>query len=104
MQINVAQLLKAPVGTIRYNTVDERLARLDDQTILTAPVTGQVKLSRTNRGLLADARFKTAAQQQCSRCLEDYAEPIEISFDEEYIPVVDVATGLPVKIPHESYA
>jgi len=101
---NVAQLLKAAVGTTREYEVDEQIPTLDDEIQLTEPVRGKVRLTRTNRGILVNARLHTAARLQCSRCLELYVEDLPIRFNEEYIPVVDVVTGLPTHIPHESYA
>jgi len=102
--INVAQLLKAAVGTTRELDVDEDIATLDERVQLARPVLGKVRLTRTNRGILVSARLRTAAKLECSRCLEVYVEDLPIRFDEEYIPIVDVVSGLPTHIPHESYA
>jgi uncharacterized protein len=104
MIFNVAQLLKAAVGTTRDYDVDEWIPSLDDRIELTKPVQGTVRLIRTNRGILVSAKLYTAAKLECSRCLEAYVEDLPIRFDEEYIPVVDVVSGLPTHIPHESYA
>jgi uncharacterized protein len=41
---------------------------------------------------------------ECSRCLELYVQDVPIRFAEEYIPTIDVVTGFPTDIPHESYA
>jgi uncharacterized protein len=101
--INVAQFLKSEVGTVRHVNIDETIPRLTDQIELTAPVHGDVELIRTNRGILARANLTTAAHLECSRCLEIYFEPLRIDFSEEFIPVVDVETGLPANIPHESH-
>ena len=104
MIFNVAQLLKAAFGTTRDYDVDESIPNLDDQIELTEPVTGRVRLTRTNRGILVNARLHTAARLECSRCLEAYVQDLPIRFNEEYIPVVDIVSGLPTHIPHESYA
>ncbi len=104
MVLNVAQLLKAAVGTTREYDVDEQFPVLDERLQLVEPVRGKVRLTRTNRGILVTARLRTAARLECSRCLDVYVENLPIRFDEEYIPVVDVVSGLPTHIPHESYA
>ncbi|HLH73373.1 MAG TPA: DUF177 domain-containing protein [Chloroflexota bacterium] len=104
MIFNVAQLLKAAVGTTRTYAVDESLPQLDEGIQLTELVRGTVQFIRTNRGILVNARLKTAAKEECSRCLDVYVEPLNIRFSEEYIPIVDVVTGQPTHIPHESYA
>lgn len=101
---NVAQLLKAAVGTTREYDVDEPIPRLDERIELTETVRGKVRLTRTNRGILVDAKLHTAAKLECSRCLDVYVENLPIRFEEEYIPVIDVVSGLPTHIPHETYA
>ncbi len=104
MIFNVAQLLKADVGTTRRYAVDEWVAPWTDQVVMVAPVEGAVEFIRTNRGILVRARMTTSVQLDCSRCLEVCVEHLPIEFAEEYIPTIDVATGLPAKVPHESYA
>lgn len=104
MLFNVAQLLKAAVGTTRTYDLEEWLPKLDEQTSLVEPIHGTVKFTRTNRGILVDARLTTSAKLECSRCLDVYVEHLPINFCEEYIPVVDVETGHAVDIPHEIYA
>ncbi len=101
---NVAQLLKAAVGTTREYDVDEPIPTLNEHILLTEAVRGKVRLTRTNRGILVDAKLHTAAKLECSRCLDVYVENLPIRFEEEYIPVIDVVSGLPTHIPHETYA
>ena len=103
MLINVAQFLKSDIGTIRYVEIDESGPPLVDEAELTAPVRGSVELIRTNRGILARANLTTSVRLECSRCLELFVDRLAVSFSEEYVPVVDVETGAPTKIPHESH-
>ena len=42
---------------------------LPDDLVLAAPIDGAVRLSRTNRGILADADLTTSIEGACSRCL-----------------------------------
>lgn len=98
MEYNVAQLMKGPVGAVRRYDVDEWLPTIE-QYASTEPVRGHVKLTRTNRGVLVELQATTALQLQCSRCLEDLVCPLEIGIREEFLPTVDVVTGLPVDIP-----
>ena len=65
-------------------------------------MTGTARLVRTNRGLLVSARLQTAVELECSRCLELYPQELRIKFDEEYIPIVDVETGLPANVPRDA--
>jgi uncharacterized protein len=104
MLINVAQLLKSDLGTIRHVDVDETISLPTDQIEFVGPVRGTAELIHTNRGVLVRAQLKSAARLVCSRCVEAFVDPLAIEFVEEYIPVLDVNTGAPTNIPHESYA
>ncbi len=95
MIFNVAQLLQSPIGTTRQYDVDESLPALED-TPLTEPVRGHAKLVRTRRGVLVETDLSTAARLQCSRCLEDVVAPLKLHVEEEFVPSIDVNTGLPV--------
>lgn len=95
MIFNVAQLLKAPIGTTRQYDVGEPLPATEDNP-LTEPVRGHVKLVRTRRGVLVEASLSTTARLQCSRCLEDAVAPLSLQIEEEFVPTIDVNTGLPV--------
>ncbi len=88
MRINVAQQLKQSVGYVRRYQIDERSPFLK----------GEVRLLRTNRGILATVRLKTKVRSVCSRCLEEFESPLTVDFEEEYFPSRDVLNGssLPV--------
>lgn len=63
---------------------------------LAEPVTGELVLSRTNRGLLVRADARTAYDTTCSRCLRSLAVPIDLRIDEEVLPSVELTTGQPI--------
>lgn len=62
----------------------------------TRDLEGTLRLTRTNRGLLVRGRLKTAIAQTCSRCLRDIEWPVELDIDEEALPTIDIASGMPV--------
>jgi uncharacterized protein len=93
---NVAGLLADPVGTDRTFEVEAETVELPDDLVLSAPIRGRVRLSRENRGILADVQLTTALVGECARCLRPLSTPIEIDLEEEYLPSVDLATGRPV--------
>lgn len=97
MQVNVAQLLKSPIGAERSYPVDE-LVEINDDDIR---VRGDIKLIRTDRGILASANLKTEIEVECSRCLEPFLYPANVRFEEEYFPTIDVISGLSIEIPEE---
>jgi uncharacterized protein len=93
---NVTGLLSDALGANRvYDIADARID-LPDDLELAAPIAGQIRLTRTNRGIIADARLSTALAGECSRCLRPAVTPIDIRLDEEYLPSLDLATGKPV--------
>jgi len=102
--INVAQLLKAEVGATRQYEVSGSIGALSDSAYCTEPVHGTVKLMRTNRGVLVRANLETSVRLECSRCLEAFVHHLPINFSEEFIPKIEVTTGRPALVPHESYA
>jgi uncharacterized protein len=57
-------------------------------------VEGDLRLTRTNRGVLVRGVLRSAIAQSCSRCLRDIEWPVEIELEEEALPVIDFATGL----------
>lgn len=101
---NVAGLLADAVGEVRDLDVDVASVELPDDLVLAEPISGHIRLSHENRGILASVRLSTALAGECARCLRPLATPIEIRLDEEYLPSVDLATGRPVTIDDEPEA
>ncbi|MFH1651888.1 MAG: DUF177 domain-containing protein [Chloroflexota bacterium] len=97
MQINVSQLLKATTGTTREYEVDET----GDEGDAGIPLKGMVHLTRTPRGILVKAKLDTMIDLNCSRCLTKFRHPLRLDFEEEYIPVLDVSTGIRLAPPGE---
>ncbi|MCL4394879.1 MAG: DUF177 domain-containing protein [Chloroflexi bacterium] len=101
MEFHVAGLLKEPLGATRRYELAEEVGRLDEQLTATEPVKGQVKLTRTKDGILVEAELRSALLVTCSRCLVDFSAPVEVKFREQFQPVVDVETGLPLPGPED---
>ena len=93
MWINVAQQLRAPIGTMRSYEVNEVIDVVGDGG---SRVQGEVSLMRTNRGILAKATLNTEVELTCSRCLNSFSFPLTLSFEEEYFPTTDMASGAPL--------
>jgi len=92
----VAGLLAEPAGTIRDIAVASPPLDLGPDLRQTRGVDGDLRLTRTNRGLLIRGRLETAIEQVCSRCLRGLEWPVEIEIEEEALPSIDLATGLPL--------
>jgi uncharacterized protein len=110
LTFNVAGLLAEPAGTIREYEIsspplDLRLALDEDSQDdmdepeplrLISNVGGPLKLTRTNRGLLVQARLRTSLAETCSRCLREIDWAVEFDIDEEALPSIDLASGQPL--------
>lgn len=98
---NVAGLLSEAPGAERDYDVDAVRIDLGEDLALAGPIEGRARLLRTNRGILAAANLRAALALQCSRCLRDIAQPVEVAFQEEYLPSLDLATGRPLETADE---
>jgi DUF177 domain-containing protein len=101
---NVAGLLTDLPGSERMYQVDDVTIPLPDELALARPISGQVRLTRTNRGILADARLHTALAGECARCLRPATTPVDVQIEEEYLPSLDLASGAPVSTADEPEA
>jgi uncharacterized protein len=97
----VTGLLAEPAGSVRVLTVDAPPLDLGDELHETRGVTGELRLTRTNRGLLVEGRLSTAIAQLCSRCLKDLDWPVFLDLEEEALPSLDLATGKPLDVGAE---
>ncbi len=93
--VNVAQLLHAPVGTTRSYPLHEQEPDLAQELALLTPIVGTMKLTRTNHGIVADVSYTVDVEQECGRCLDPARSTVRSEVSEEFLPSVNIATGLP---------
>jgi uncharacterized protein len=98
LQVNVSQMLKGNVGDRRIIAIDDDVA-IDENC--SARVTGEAKLTRTNRSILVQANVTTAVPAECARCLERYSCRLQFKFEEEFFPTTDVNSGAALPEPEE---
>ena len=91
MHYNVSQLMREPSGSRRAYDLDEAFQLAGDQRV--CHVTGRVSLMRTDKGIWASARLNSRVQDICSLCLSDCEQPVHMTVEDEFFPVVDVGTG-----------
>ena len=96
--VNVAQLLHAPVGTTRSYPLDEHEPELARELSLHSPIVGTLKLTRTNHGILAEVHYAVDVEQECGRCLDTARTTITSDVSEEFLPSLNIVTGLPETI------
>jgi uncharacterized protein len=89
----LAGLLAEPAGTERRYELHGMTIPLPDELRLVEPIEGRVRIARTNRGVIVDAKLETAIAGSCSRCLRDIEIPMSVELREEVLPSVDLATG-----------
>ena len=98
MQINVSQQLKESIGATREYQVNE----VTDIAGNNSRVQGEVRLTRTDRGILVQGTLDTEVELTCGRCLTGFTYPLTLSIEEEYLPTTDVVTGAQQSLSEES--
>jgi uncharacterized protein len=91
MQLSVLRELRQRVGSVSICDIQEQLVRLNDVEL--RGVTGALTLLRTDIGILASFVASATIQENCARCLTQVECALDITFEEEYIPVIDAETG-----------
>jgi uncharacterized protein len=98
LEINVAQMLKGSIGT-------EKIVPVSGSVEITgfgeSTVDGKLKLTRTNRSILVQGTLQAQVKAICARCLTAFDCPLELKIEEEYFPMTDVNSGIPVPEPEE---
>jgi uncharacterized protein len=98
LEINVAQMLKGSIGTEKTVAIS---GCVDITGFGESPVEGKVKLVRTNRSVLVQGTLHTRVKSTCSRCLAEFDCPLSLNIEEEYFPMTDVNSGVPMPEPEE---
>jgi uncharacterized protein len=91
MQVNVAQLLKGNIGSVRDYDVDGTIDVTGNGNA--SPVKGKLSLTRTDRSILVRGVVDSEVELTCSRCLNQFSCPLKLNIEEEYFPTTDVNSG-----------
>lgn len=91
MQINVAQLLKGNIGSVRDYDVDGVIDITGSGN--DSPVRGNISLTRTDSSILVKGVVDSEVELTCSRCLNQFNCPLTLNIEEEYFPTTDVNSG-----------
>ncbi|HEY8490406.1 MAG TPA: DUF177 domain-containing protein [Dehalococcoidia bacterium] len=103
MLFNVSQLLRERVGSRREYRISEPSVVLE-RGAEPVGVEGTALLTRTQSGVLVQARVLTTARDACSRCLRDVEYPVRLDIEEEYVPTIDPVTGVRLPEPEDPEA
>ncbi len=93
---NVAGLLHEPPGATRDVRLRDHYVSLGPDVELAGPLDADLRLQRTNRGILAGGELRAPLRRTCARCTDPYVEEVRVSVSEEFLPSLDPETGLPI--------
>ena len=98
MKINVAPLLKQPVGAqAEYELTEAPIDPRGENGGLTeagaTSIEAEIVATHTNPGAYLEGDAKATISEQCSRCLRPIETPIESHFAEQYYSTIDVVSG-----------
>jgi uncharacterized protein len=94
MDMNVSQLLRDPIGSTRGFQIDTQIDINGDGN--SHKIQGKCHLLRTQRSILVKCALNTEVDLTCSRCLNKYRQPLKIKFEEEFLPTLDIVSGVPL--------
>jgi uncharacterized protein len=94
---NVAGLLHEPPGATRDVRLRDHYVTLGADVELAGPLDADLRLQRTNRGILVRGEVRAPLRRTCARCTDPYVEDVVVSIEEEFLPSVDVASGAQVR-------
>ena len=95
--INVAQLLKEPVGSSQSYDIS---GLIDEE--IRGFVEGKAKLIHISQGVLVQCKLTTEVKLICSRCLDTFSLPVSYTAEEEFVPVSDVSGDLALSSSEQS--
>ncbi len=100
LRLDVSYLVKESPGTYREFEFNFTQLKLPADLVL-VDVQGTIAVSVTEDGVVLDGRIKALTQLSCTRCLDDYWQPVEVNFTEmfSYHPVKDTEDDLEQLLP-----
>jgi len=93
---NVAGLLHEPSGATRDARLRDHYVNLGPDVELAGPLDADLRIQRTNRGVLLRGEVRAPLRRTCSRCNDAFVEEVSVPIDEEFLPTVDHETGAPI--------
>jgi uncharacterized protein len=94
--INVASLLKEPVGSSQSYDIEGTLGHE-----IEGSVEGRAKMVHITRGVLVQCELSAEVKLICSRCLRTFLCPIRFAAEEEFVPAADVSDEPTLRSPEQ---
>ena len=98
---NVAGLLHEPPGSTREIRLRDHYLTLGPELELAGPIDADLRLQRTNRGILLRGELRGSLRRTCARCTDAFVEEVSVPLSEEFLPSIDPTTGAPVPVDAE---
>jgi uncharacterized protein len=95
--INVAQLMRAPIGSSQSHDISGTIYEEVE-----AFIEGKAKVTRISRGVLVQCKLTAEVKLTCSRCLNTFSCPISFTAEEEFFPISDVSGDLAPSLLEQS--
>jgi uncharacterized protein len=95
--INVAQLLKGPIGSSQSHAISGAIAEEVEGF-----VQGNAKLIHSSHGVLVQCKLNAEVKLICSRCLNTFSCLISFTAEEEFLPISDVSDDLAPSLLEQS--
>jgi uncharacterized protein len=95
--INVAGLLHETPGATRDVRLRDHYVSLGPDVELAGPLDADLRLQRTNRGVLLRGRVRAPLRRTCARCTDPFVEEVTADLEEEFVPSVDPVSGHPIR-------
>ena len=83
LRLNIGFLINATIGTKREFPFGFNKISLGDDLSL-QEFSGEARFSRTPQGLLLQGDFSFSIEMNCVRCLENFIQPLHVSFTDLY--------------------
>lgn len=104
MIINVAPLLKEPVGAvvdfhIDEDPIDPRGENAGLREANATSISADVQATHTNPGAYLEGGADARIELECGRCLRLFEAPVHADFAEQYYQTIGVANGEPLAEP-----
>jgi uncharacterized protein len=94
LRLDVSYLVKSSPGTHKeFDFIFPQLTFSSDLTLV--DIQGSIAVSVTEDGVVAEGMLTALTQLSCSRCLDDYWQPLNLKFTEMFAahPVDDMENG-----------
>lgn len=93
---NVSGLLREPPGVTREVRLRDHYVTLGPDVELAGPLDADLRLQRTNRGILMRGELRAPLRRTCARCTDPYVEEVRVGVSEEFLPSIDPTSGAPL--------